>query len=130
MTRSCTSPRQHPCLNQIYERETTHQTRRELGPRADARAVPVKQERARREEERAEADERARPVDPEPLEHLHREERERRADGRAHDRVRRERRRRVLQVRVDEVRLVVEPQVSGAATGRGREDGGGSPGTS
>ena len=87
------------------ERAETHRTRRELRLGPDPRPIPIEQERARREEQRAQPDERARPVDAQPLEHLHGEERERGADRGADDRVRGERGCAVLQVRVDEVRL-------------------------
>ena len=86
-------------------RDEEVRARRELGLGADPRPIAIEQEWARREEHAAEADERARPVDAQPLEHLHGEERERCADRGTDDRVRGERGRAVLQVRVDEVRL-------------------------
>lgn len=83
----------------------TYQARREARLLADPRSVLVEEERAWREEHRAEPDERTCPVDPELVEHLHGEKRERSSDAGTNDGVRRERRRAVLQVSVDEVCL-------------------------
>ena len=92
-------------LNAYRRRTNTHQARRELGLRANPGAVLVEQERTRGEEKRAASNERAGPVDAEPVEHLDGEEREGRSDAGTDHGVRRERRRAVLQVRVDQVCL-------------------------
>ena len=82
----------------------THWTRRELRLRTDPRPVLIEQERARRKEQPTQPDERARPCDAECAEHLHREQRERRADAGPHDRIRGERGSGVLQVGVHQER--------------------------